>query len=93
MISNLALVSAEATLGEGVVVEAFSTIYEDVIIGARTKIHPNVTIYPGTRIGEDCEVFPGAVIGVIPQDLKFEGEYTTVEIGNNTKIRECVTIH
>ncbi|MEN9999913.1 MAG: hypothetical protein RI922_2903 [Bacteroidota bacterium] len=93
MISNLALVSAEATLGEGVVVEAFSTIYEDVIIGARTRIHPNVTIYPGTRIGEDCEVFPGAVIGVIPQDLKFEGEYTTVEIGNNTKIRECVTIH
>ncbi len=93
MISNLALVSAEAILGEGVVVEAFSTIYEDVIIGARTKIHPNVTIYPGTRIGEDCEVFPGAVIGVIPQDLKFEGEYTTVEIGNNTKIRECVTIH
>lgn len=93
MISNLAQVSAGATLGEGVIVEPFSTIYEDVIIGARTKIHPNVTIYPGTRIGEDCEIFPGAVIGVIPQDLKFEGEYTTVEIGNNTKIRECVTIH
>ncbi len=41
----------------------------------------------------NCEIFPGAVIGVIPQDLKFNGEYTTVEIGNNTKIRECVTIH
>jgi UDP-N-acetylglucosamine acyltransferase len=93
MISNLAQVSAGASLGEDVVVEAFSTIYDDVVIGARTKIHPNVTIYPGTRIGEDCEVFPGAVIGVIPQDLKFEGEYTTVEIGKNTKIRECVTIH
>lgn len=93
MISNLALVSTDATLGDGVVVEAFSTIYEDVSIGARTKIHPNVTIYPGTRIGEDCEIFPGAVIGVIPQDLKFDGEYTTVEIGNNTIIRECVTIH
>jgi UDP-N-acetylglucosamine acyltransferase len=50
-------------------------------------------LYPGTRIGEDCEVFPGAVLGVIPQDLKFDNEYTTVEIGNNTKIRECVTIH
>ena len=50
-------------------------------------------MYPGTRIGEDCEVFPGAVLGVIPQDLKFDNEYTTVEIGNNTKIRECVTIH
>jgi UDP-N-acetylglucosamine acyltransferase len=66
---------------------------EDVIIGKNSHIHPNVTIYPGTRIGENCEIFPGAVIGVIPQDLKFDGEYTTVEIGNNTKIRECVTIH
>ncbi len=93
MISKLAFVSAEASIGENVIVEPFSTIYEDVVIGARTKIHPNVSIYPGTRIGEDCEIFPGAVIGVIPQDLKFEGEYTTVEIGNNTVIRECVTIH
>jgi UDP-N-acetylglucosamine acyltransferase len=93
MISKLAYVSAEATIGEGVSIEPFSTIYEDVVIGDRTKIHPNVTLYPGTRIGTDCEIFPGAVIGVIPQDLKFEGEYTTVEIGNNTRIRECVTIH
>jgi UDP-N-acetylglucosamine acyltransferase len=93
MISKHAYVSAEATIGEGVIIESFSTIYEDVIIGDRTKIHPNVTLYPGTRIGTDCEIFPGAVIGVIPQDLKFEGEYTTVEIGNNTRIRECVTIH
>ncbi len=93
MINKLALVSSDAKLHDTVVVDAFSTIYEDVIIGAGTHIHPNVTIYPGTRIGENCEVFPGAVIGVIPQDLKFEGEYTTVEIGNNTKIRECVTIH
>jgi UDP-N-acetylglucosamine acyltransferase len=93
MISKLAQVSADAKLGEGVVVEPFATIYDDVVIGARTKVHPNVTIYPGTRIGEDCEIFPGAVIGVIPQDLKFEGEYTTVEIGDRTKIRECVTIH
>lgn len=93
MISKLAYVSAEATIGDGVVIEPFSTIYGDVVIGDRTKIHPNVTLYPGTRIGTDCEIFPGAVIGVIPQDLKFDGEYTTVEIGNNTRIRECVTIH
>lgn len=93
MISKLSSVSADAQLGEGVVIEPFTTIYEDVIIGANTKIGPNVTIYPGTRIGHDCEIFPGSVIGVIPQDLKFQGEYTTVEIGNNTKIRECVTIH
>jgi UDP-N-acetylglucosamine acyltransferase len=93
MISKLAQVSSGARIESGVVVEPFSTIYEDVTIGKGCKIHPNVTIYPGTRIGENCEIFPGAVIGVIPQDLKFDGEYTTVEIGNNTKIRECVTIH
>lgn len=93
MINKLASVSEHAKLGENVVVEPFTTIYEDVIIGDNTKIGPNVTIYPGTRIGHDCEIYPGSVIGVIPQDLKFEGEYTTVEIGNYTKIRECVTIH
>jgi UDP-N-acetylglucosamine acyltransferase len=47
----------------------------------------------GTRIGKNCRVFPGAVIGAIPQDLKFKGENSTVEIGDNTTIRECVTIN
>ncbi|GAA0875086.1 acyl-ACP--UDP-N-acetylglucosamine O-acyltransferase [Wandonia haliotis] len=93
MISELAVVSPKAELAEGVVVEQFSTIYEDVKIGKGTKIGPNVVIYPGTRIGENCEIFPGAIIGAVPQDLKFGGEYTTCEIGNNTIIRECVTIH
>ena len=93
MISSLSSVSPDAKLGAKVKVDPFSSIHEDVIIGEGTHIHSNVTIYPGTRIGTDCEIFPGATIGVIPQDLKFDGEYTTVEIGNNTKIRECVTIH
>lgn len=93
MINKLSSVSDKATLGENVSIGAFSSIFEDVVIGDGTKIHPNVTIYPGTRIGNNCEIFPGAVIGVIPQDLKFEGESTTVEIGDNTVIRECVTIH
>jgi UDP-N-acetylglucosamine acyltransferase len=93
MISQLASISADAKIGENVRIDAFTLIHEDVVIGKGTYVHSNVTIYPGTRIGENCEVFPGAVIGVIPQDLKFDGEYTTVEIGNNTKIRECVTIH
>jgi len=93
MISNLAVVSPKAELAEGVVVEQFSTIYEDVKIGKGTKIGPNVVIYSGTRIGENCEIYPGAVIGAAPQDLKFGGEYTTCEIGDNTIIRECVTIH
>ncbi|HZH87155.1 MAG TPA: acyl-ACP--UDP-N-acetylglucosamine O-acyltransferase [Brumimicrobium sp.] len=93
MISNLASVSSNAKIGNNVTVEAFTSIYEDVTIGDGCHIGPNVTIYPGTRIGTNCTIFPGAVIGAVPQDLKFEGEYTTVEIGNNTTIRECVTIH
>ena len=86
MISSLASVSKDAQIGQNVRIDPFAVIHEDVIIGNGTRIHSNVALYPGTRIGEDCEVFPGAVLGVIPQ-------YTTVEIGNNTKIRECVTIH
>lgn len=93
MISPLAHISSEATIGKGVSIHPFSHIYEDVIIGDGCVIHSNVNLYPGTRLGKNCEVFPGAVIGVVPQDLKFDGEYTTVEIGENTKIRECVTIH
>lgn len=93
MISPLANISPGAKLGTGVTVEPFSTIYDNVTIGDGTYIHPNVTIYSGTTIGKNCEIFPGAVIGVRPQDLKFEGEETTVEIGDNTVIRECVTIH
>ena len=93
MISNLANISKEASIGANVRIDSFSTIMENVVIGDGTFIHPNVTIYPGTTIGKNCEIFPGAVIGVCPQDLKFDGEETTVEIGDNTVIRECVTIH
>ena len=93
MISSLASVSKDAQIGQNVRIDPFAVIHEDVIIGNGTRIHSNVALYPGTRIGEDCEVFPGAVLGVVPQDLKFENEYTTVEIGNHTIIRECVTIH
>lgn len=80
-------------IGNNVVVEHFSAIYEDVIIGDNTWIGPNVTVFPGSRIGKNCKIFPGAVIGAIPQDLKFRGEYTTIEIGDNVTIRECSTIN
>jgi UDP-N-acetylglucosamine acyltransferase len=93
MISKLSLVNPKAQIGNNVTIEAFSTIHEDVIIGEGTHVGPNVTIYPGARIGMNCQIFPGAVISAVPQDLKFKGEYTTTEIGNNTIIRECVTIH
>lgn len=83
----------EAQLGKNVTVEHFSTVYEDVMIGDNTWIGPSVTIFPGSRIGKNCKIFPGAVIGTIPQDLKFDGEYSTVEIGDRVTIRECATVN
>ena len=93
MIHNLTSIHPKAQLGEEVVVEPFSTIHENVEIGAGTWIGSNVTIMEGARIGKNCKIFPGAVISAIPQDLKFKGEKTSVYIGDNTTIRECVTIN
>jgi UDP-N-acetylglucosamine acyltransferase len=82
-----------AKIATDAVIEPFATIYGDVEIGSGTWIGPNAVIMDGARIGKNCKVFPGAVISGIPQDLKFGGEQTTVEIGDNTIIRECVTIN
>lgn len=89
----LAYVHPEANIADNVVIEPFVSIDKDVIIGEGTRIGSSVTIMPGVRIGKNCRIFPGAVIGAIPQDLKFRGEYSTVEIGDNTTIREFVTIN
>lgn len=83
----------DARVGKDVTISNFTTIYEDVEIGDGTWIGPNVTIFPGARIGKNCKIFPGAVIAAVPQDLKFAGEYSTVEIGDNNVIRECCTIN
>lgn len=83
----------EARIGNNVTIEPFSTIYGDVEIGDGTWIGPNVTIFDGARIGKNCRIFPGAVISAVPQDLKFANEETTTEVGDNTTIRECVTIN
>jgi UDP-N-acetylglucosamine acyltransferase len=91
--ANMNSVHENATIGAGVSVGDFSVIEEDVVIGDGTKVGHNVTILNGSRIGKNCTIFPGAVIGAIPQDLKYDGEYTTAEIGDNTVIRECVTIN
>lgn len=89
----LAYVHPEAKVADNVVIEPFVSIDKDVVIGEGTRIGSSVTIMPGVRIGKNCRIFPGAVIGAEPQDLKFRGEYTTVEIGDNTTIREYVTIN
>ncbi|HFS67185.1 MAG TPA: acyl-ACP--UDP-N-acetylglucosamine O-acyltransferase [Flavobacteriia bacterium] len=89
----LAYIHPGAKIARNVVVEPFTTIHDNVVIGSGTWIGSNVTIMEGARIGENCRIFPGAVISAIPQDLKFEGEDSLVEIGNNVTIRECVTIN
>ena len=82
-----------AQIGKNVSIDPFTMIHDDVIIGDNCWIGSNVTIFPGARIGKNCKIFPGAVISAVPQDLKFEGEKTTVEVGDNTTIREFVTLN
>lgn len=92
-ISPFVQISPEAQIGENVEIGPFTTIAGDVVIGDGCKIGPNVTIYDGARIGRNVTVFPGAVISAVPQDLKFKGERSTAVVGDNTVIRECVTLH
>jgi len=80
-------------MAKNVVIEQFVNIEKNVEIDEGTWIGSNVTIMEGARIGKNCKIFPGAVISAIPQDLKFEGEETSVIIGDNTTVREFVTIN
>jgi len=82
-----------AKIGKNVEIGPFSYIDDDVIIGDDCWIGPNVTIFAGARIGKNVQIHPGAVIAGVPQDLKFKGEVTTAEIGDNTIVREYVTIN
>ncbi len=89
----LAYVHPQARIAKNAVIEPFVNIERNVEVGEGTWIGSNVTIMEGVKIGKNCKIFPGAVIGAIPQDLKYAGEDTTVEIGDNTTIREFVTIN
>lgn len=82
-----------AKIGRDVQVGPFTTIEEDVVIGNGCRIGANASILNGTRMGNNCNIFPGAVVGASPQDLKFGGEYSTLEIGDNVTIREYCTIN
>lgn len=93
MVSNLAFIHPSARLAANVEVAPFACIEANVEIGEGTTIGSNATICSGTRLGKNCRVFPGAVIGAIPQDLKFAGEDTLAIIGDNTTLREFVTVH
>jgi UDP-N-acetylglucosamine acyltransferase len=93
LISNRAEIHPDAKIGNNVTVEAFAKIDKDVVIGEGTWVGSNAIIYRGARIGRECKIYPGAVISAEPQDLKFKGEYSTVEIGDRTTVREYVTVN
>ena len=93
MISPLAYIDPEAKIGENCEIGAFAYIDKNVVIGDNNTIMPQATLLSGTRMGNNNTIFPGAVIGAVPQDLKFRGEETTAEVGDNNTIRENVTIN
>ncbi|MBQ1936218.1 MAG: acyl-[Bacteroidales bacterium] len=92
-IHPLATVSPNAKLGNNVEVGPYAYIEDNVEIGDNCKIYPHANILSYVKMGNDCQVFPGAVVGGEPQDLKFSGEITYVEIGDRVTIRECATIN
>ena len=93
MYNPLSHIHPGARIAKNVVVEPFTTIENNVTIGEGTWIGSNVTVMSGARIGKNCSIFPGSVISAVPQDMKFNGEETLALIGDNTIIRECVTVN
>ena len=93
MYNPLSHIHPGARIAKNVVVEPFTTIENNVTIGEGTWIGSNVTVMSGARIGKNCSIFPGSVISAVPQDMKFNGEETLVLIGDDTIIRECVTVN
>ena len=92
-ISNQAYVHPDAKLGKDVTIEPFAFVDKNVEIGDGTHVMSGANVRYGSRIGSNCNIFPGAVVGGVPQDLKFKGEDSLAIVGNNTTIRECVTVN
>lgn len=88
-----AIVSPKAQLGANVTIGPYSIVEDDVIIGDRTTIASSVIIANGARIGKECKIHHGSAVATLPQDLKFQGEPTTLEIGDGTIVREFNTLH
>lgn len=88
-----AIVSQSAQLGEGVHVGPFAIIEDDVVIGDNCSIHAQAQIKQYTRMGRNNTIHSFALVGGIPQDLKFQGEASALEIGDNNTIREFATVH
>ena len=84
-------ISKKAKIGKNVTVKSFTIIEDDVEIGDNVEIASNVLIADGARIADNVKIHHGAVVATIPQDLKFGGEVTTLEIGEGTVEREYAT--
>ena len=93
MIHNTAIIDPKAKISSGVSIGAFTVIGPNVEIGENTIIQSHVSIIGNTKVGKNNKIYPFASIGNDPQDLKFDGEVTKLEIGDNNKIREYVTIN
>ena len=91
-ISKNAVVSPKARIGDNVTIKHFAVIDDDVVIGDNVVIHSGAQIEDGARLASGCRIFKSSAISCIPQDLKFAGEYTTLEIGENSTVREFCTI-
>jgi UDP-N-acetylglucosamine acyltransferase len=92
-IHETAIVSPQAEIGEDCYIGAFSTVGDEVVLGNLVRLESHVVIDGKTKIGDDNKIFPFVSIGLAPQDLKYQGEPTRVEIGNRNHIREFVTVH
>ena len=93
MIHKTAIIDPKANISENVSIGAYSVIGPNVTIESEVEIHAQVNINGNTSIGKNTIIYPFASIGNDPQDLKFNGEETSLVIGNNNKIREYVTIN
>jgi UDP-N-acetylglucosamine acyltransferase len=93
MIHATAIVSPKSEIASDVEIGPYSIVGDQVTIGAGTRIGPHVVIDPHTTIGANCQIFQYAALGAIPQSVKFEGEVSEARIGDNTTIREFVTVH
>ncbi len=89
----LASIHPNAKIAPNVIIDPFVTIEDNVEIGEGTHIMSGAVIMWGARIGRNCRIFPNAVVSAIPQDLKFHGEETLAIVGDNTTLRECVTVN
>ena len=87
------VVSPEAELADGVVIGPFCLVEGGARIGARTRLRSHVVIGSHTELGEDNEVYPHATVGMPPQDLKFKGGPTRLQVGSRNVIRESCTFH